>query len=66
MVEFHGFVGSSKSTREDEENDKKKKNEEPFRKTEREDSNYWMIRLVGLAYRCTCYVYNTITMYFIF
>ena len=24
MVEFHGFVGSSKSTREDEENDKKK------------------------------------------
>ena len=25
MVEFHGFVGSSKSTREDEENYKKKK-----------------------------------------
>ena len=33
---------------------KKKKNEEPFRKTEREGSNYWIIRLVGLAYRCTC------------
>ena len=48
MVEFHEFVGSSKITREDEENDKKK-NEEPFRKTEREGSNYWMIRLVGLA-----------------
>ena len=27
------------------------KNEEPFRKTERKGSNYWMIRLVGLAYR---------------
>ena len=33
---------------------KKKQNKEPFRKTERESSNYWMIRLVGLAYRCTC------------
>ena len=33
---------------------KKKKNEEPFRKTEREGSNYWITRLVGLAYRCTC------------
>ena len=54
MVGFHGFVGSSKSTRGDEGNVKKKKNEEPFRKTEREGSNYWMIRLVGLAYRCTC------------
>ena len=54
-VGFHGFVGSSKSTRGDEGNvKKKKKNEEPFRKTEREGSNYWIIRLVGLAYRCTC------------
>ena len=37
-----------------------KKNEEPFRKTEREGSNYWMIRLVGLAYRCTCFQYQCI------
>ena len=50
VVGFHGFVGSSKSTRGDEGNRKKK----TTKKTEREGSNYWMIRLVGLAYRCTC------------